>query len=154
MRLCRHCGLCCDGTLFAWVPLSAPEATRLPQLGLSVIQREGATPALRQPCSALQGKDCRVYAGRPAPCRSFRCHQLIALGEGEASEAEATARVDSAHRQIGALAEAMGRASESSAVVAEARRQRLNGELNADATAALTAVEAFLRAHFTGRAGR
>lgn len=154
MRLCRRCGLCCDGTLFAWVPLSATEATQLSKLGLAVVPREGGSMALRQPCSALQGKDCRVYAHRPAPCRSFRCHQLIALGEGEASEAEATAQVDAAHRLIGTLAGAMSLPPGTAGVVAEARRRKLAGELTTSASDALATVEAFLRTHFTGRAGR
>lgn len=84
--LCRACGLCCDGTLFGLVPVTAEEArrTRLP------LVRALGTP---QPCAAL-GADraCGVYADRPGACRAFVCrlaHERVAAPESFAIVARA-----------------------------------------------------------------
>ena len=87
--LCRACGLCCDGTLFTFVRLDAGESSRARSRGLAVITREDGTDSLRQPCNALEGRDCRIYADRPGPCATFECMLLIALRAGETTLAEA-----------------------------------------------------------------
>ena len=154
MRLCRRCGLCCDGTIFTSVPLTESEAARLKLLGMPTVVREGRPEALLQPCAALIGKDCRHYEARPTPCRTFRCHQLIALSEGEASEQDAMAQVESVWRRVAVLAEHLGIASESPGVMVEARRQHAAGVLSPAAQASLEAVESLLSAHITRRAPR
>lgn len=83
--LCQACGLCCDGTLFRIVPVTEAEAAALSSLGLGCQTAQDGRPGLRQPCAALCERGCAVYAQRPSPCRAFRCHQLIALEEGEVS---------------------------------------------------------------------
>lgn len=97
-ELCRRCGLCCDGTLFARVPVEEAAAARL----------RGRLPvigdALAQPCAALVGRACTVYDERPARCREFRCLLYAALADGEVDLAEAGAIVDEAHARVAAVA--------------------------------------------------
>jgi len=83
--LCTRCGLCCDGTLFADVELaSRAEATRLDGLGLE-IESDDETPLLVQPCAALRGRRCSIYAHRPGCCRTFECKLLQDVRRGAVS---------------------------------------------------------------------
>ena len=75
-ELCTRCGLCCNGVLFDVVRLAPPEIERMTRLGLPVLPRT-ENPAMAQPCAALEGTRCRVYADRPARCGEFRCHLLV-----------------------------------------------------------------------------
>ena len=76
-QLCLACGLCCDGALFGHVRLGADDdAKKLKALGLPVSVSRAQPPVarFRQPCAALcMDRTCRVYADRPAQCRSFEC---------------------------------------------------------------------------------
>ncbi len=172
MSLCRRCGLCCDGTLFAWVAVAPQEVQSLRSLRLPVVQRSDGSPALRQPCPALSGRDCTVYAARPGPCRQFRCHQLIALEEGEIDLGEALGVVERTHQEIRGLArDAAGSevpggprregqipdpASEPevAGVVDAARRQVAAGTASPRVLSALERIEALLARDFLGRARR
>lgn len=74
--LCRECGLCCDGVIFAHVKLlPADDAARLRALGLPVASPAFAPGVRRlyQPCAALEGCRCRIYGDRPEYCRQFEC---------------------------------------------------------------------------------
>jgi uncharacterized protein len=74
--LCLACGLCCNGVLFADVRLQAEDnAARFRSLGLPITTpRSVRGPArFKQPCEALEGCRCRLYAERPAYCRQFEC---------------------------------------------------------------------------------
>ena len=83
--LCTRCGLCCDGTLFADVELaSRAEATRLEGLGLE-IESDDDAPLLVQPCAALRGRRCSIYAHRPGCCRTFECKLLQDVRRGTVS---------------------------------------------------------------------
>ncbi len=80
--LCISCGLCCDGTVFSFVPLKDGEP---PAQALA----EGARwrdspekPAFLLPCHAFVGK-CGIYEERPQVCRSFRCRVLRRAEAGE-----------------------------------------------------------------------
>ncbi len=76
-RLCKACGLCCDGSLFDVVVLTAnDQPDRLP-----VLQLETPTQELlfRQPCSAFRNQCCSIYSERPDNCRSFKCELLKAI---------------------------------------------------------------------------
>lgn len=101
--LCQRCGLCCDGSLFTQVPLGAgDEAAAVRRRGLTVVARADGSPALRQPCAALDGRRCAIYEDRPASCRGYRCMLYAALAEGEVSLAEALATVERAHELLAA----------------------------------------------------
>jgi uncharacterized protein len=74
--ICLTCGLCCNGVIFANLQLQpGDDAERLRSLGVPVSPpRSPRHPAyLSQPCAALEGCRCRVYAERPEYCRHFEC---------------------------------------------------------------------------------
>src|SRR3989454_8300213 len=75
--LCTNCGLCCDGTLFADVELvGQAEVARLEIMGIAIDDDDANVGLLSQPCAALRGRRCCVYAHRPKCCRVFECHLL------------------------------------------------------------------------------
>ncbi|MSU63779.1 MAG: YkgJ family cysteine cluster protein [Pedosphaera sp.] len=75
--LCTRCGMCCDGSLFADVELAnATEATALEVMGLEIEDDDESGGLLLQPCGALRGKRCSIYAYRPECCRTFECRLL------------------------------------------------------------------------------
>ncbi len=107
-RLCTRCGLCCDGSLFADVELAGErEATPLEIMGLDV-ETDGDGFVLLQPCAALRGTRCTVYAHRPRCCRTFECYLLQRARTGEVSVDEALARIRVAHARIGRLRALLG----------------------------------------------
>jgi hypothetical protein len=81
--LCPQCALCCNGVLFADVRLqSADDPERLVALGVP-LKRSARGARFPQPCSCLAGNLCRIYADRPARCRSFKCRLLQRTAAGE-----------------------------------------------------------------------
>jgi len=141
-QLCLKCGLCCDGTLFTHVALTAEEQQRLPSLG----------GVIRQRCPALGGDlKCSVYAERPKGCSRFVCMLGRALEDGELRFDEALALVREARalrERIDALVPGPGSA------ISRARQYEERGP---DASVAVEvretrrALEAFSRRHFLGR---
>jgi Fe-S-cluster containining protein len=98
--LCTHCGLCCDGTLFADVELSSrAEARRLEGLGLE-IESDDEAPLLVQPCAALQGRRCSIYAHRPGCCRTFECKLLQDVRRGAVTVERAGEHISGALESI------------------------------------------------------
>jgi hypothetical protein len=96
-RLCTRCGLCCDGSLFADVELASnDEATALEVMGLAVEEDEEDRGLLLQPCGALKGKRCSIYAHRPDCCRTFECRLLQEVTRGEVTLDEARTKVTEA----------------------------------------------------------
>ena len=82
--LCRECGFCCDGTLFAYAVIAADEnLDRLREIGIGTISDDGKSFTL--PCSAFE-QVCTIYrSGRPRVCGSFRCVLLKRHDRGEVS---------------------------------------------------------------------
>ncbi len=79
--LCRSCGLCCDGSLFAGVDVDAAE-------------RSGnAPPDLPQPCPHHRAGACAIYADRPRQCRAFTCRVLQAVEDGSRTRDWAETRI-------------------------------------------------------------
>src|SRR5215472_953064 len=86
-QLCLSCGLCCNGVIFADVRLKpSDDPARLRALGLPL---SGQTPGSKkavlnfnQPCAALEGCSCRIYADRPNHCRHFECLLLKSAKAG------------------------------------------------------------------------
>ncbi|MFZ5439777.1 MAG: YkgJ family cysteine cluster protein [Myxococcota bacterium] len=132
MSLCVECGLCCDGTLFQRVPLAVDEAARLPR-ALTL-----ADGQLVQPCGALDGCRCTIYADRPSTCRTYACLVLTSLETGRISERDArgalaevrAARAEVARLNAGALDERQA--------LTEAREKLARGEASDDLRAALS----------------
>lgn len=88
--LCTTCGLCCDGSLFADVELAGEsEADRLEALGLEMDDGDASSGFLAQPCAALRGNMCSIYAHRPKCCRTFECRLLQDVRRGAITVAQA-----------------------------------------------------------------
>ena len=99
--LCTRCGLCCDGTLFADVELvGEPEARRLEIMGLDVDESDAGASLLSQPCAALKGRRCVIYAHRPQCCRRFECHLLQEVQGGAVTLERGAELVAEAHERI------------------------------------------------------
>ena len=98
-RLCPTCALCCNGVLFADVRLQAGDnPQQLEKLGLP-LRRRGEVTRFTQPCACLDDKSCRIYADRPARCRSFECRLLQRAEAEEISEAVALKTIREARRR-------------------------------------------------------
>lgn len=99
--LCTSCGLCCDGTLFADVELvGQAEAARLEIMGMELDDSETKAGLLSQPCAALRGRRCGIYAYRPKCCRVFECHLLQNAQRGVVTAERAAAQIAKARKQI------------------------------------------------------
>jgi Fe-S-cluster containining protein len=99
--LCTKCGLCCDGTLFADVELGGQaELVRLEIMGMEVENEERNTGLLSQPCAALRGTRCGIYAHRPKCCRVFQCHLLQNAQQGAVTVERALEEIADAQERI------------------------------------------------------
>ena len=98
-QLCPACGLCCNGVIFADVRLQkGDDPVRLAALGLP-LERRGKIVRFAQPCSALKGNLCCIYAERPVRCRSFECRVLQRAQTGKLTTAAALKLIQRARRQ-------------------------------------------------------
>ena len=96
--LCRQCGLCCDGHLFADVRLRNEE---VPPIESTVgYERRSDAFYLQQPCLAFCDGDCKVYSQRPKGCREFECHLLKAVKEFTLPEYAALELIKEIKRKI------------------------------------------------------
>ncbi len=84
--LCKSCGLCCSGHLFAWVRLNAPELDPAQSLGLNVIRNDPRQRGFIQPCPLWNGI-CTVYASAdyPRSCKTYKCIVLRRLLDDDIS---------------------------------------------------------------------
>jgi hypothetical protein len=154
-KLCLTCGLCCDGTLFNHVKLGPrDDAKKLKALGLPVSVTRAATPIAHfpQPCAALcADRTCRVYADRPAQCRTFECGVFQAAEAGRIKSAAALRLVTHARRQadkIRRLMRALGDTDEHRALNERFLRTQHRLEADgADGAAADTFAELSLAVH-------
>lgn len=158
--LCTRCGLCCDGSLFADVELAGrAEATRLEVLGLEIEDNDGGGALLLQPCRALQGTLCRVYAHRPKCCRTFECRLLQDVRHGAVSVESAREHIAEAMKRIGRVKELMAQLGQRDRRLplrercadALAKDVDADPEVNrkrAELEAAMSAVEALIRKTF------
>jgi uncharacterized protein len=81
-QLCPQCAMCCNGVLFKDVELQLGDsAEKLRSLGIPV--RQQRVNKLPQPCAALAGCHCKIYADRPTRCREFDCALLKSVAAGE-----------------------------------------------------------------------
>jgi hypothetical protein len=103
--LCRSCGFCCDGTMFANVPLQAADLLAPLQARGIEIQTKETEHSFVQPCRAYADSCCQVYADRPSTCRKFRCELLKKYGSGERSWEEAQQTIGRALALRGAMRE-------------------------------------------------
>ncbi len=106
-ELCMNCGLCCDGTLFRQVKVTAAERDALVTLGIGVGTMSGA-PVMWLPCGKLNGKCCTMYESRPGGCRAFVCALGARLTRKEISLDDAKAHVREMLERIAELKRVLG----------------------------------------------
>ena len=118
------------------------DAERLRSLGLPVSKPLGARrpPRLTQPCAALEGCRCRVYAERPEYCRQFECVLFKSVQAGRTQTAEALRIIATARdraEKVRRLLRALGDTDERVALSLRFRRTttRLNAMDLTDETA-------------------
>ena len=99
--LCKACGLCCTGHLFAWVRLKAVELTPLEKLGLNVIRSDPRQRGFTQPCPMWNGI-CTIYDSHnyPKGCDSYKCKLLRELLDESVSLPKALRVVKQAKEKI------------------------------------------------------
>ena len=92
--LCKSCGLCCSGHLFAWVRLNAPELDPAQSLGLTVIRDDPRQRGFTQPCPLWNGI-CTVYTSPdyPRTCRNYKCVVLKRLLDDDIALPEALSAI-------------------------------------------------------------
>jgi len=75
--LCKSCGLCCTGHLFAWAKLRSSEMESAQTLGLNVLGSDPKSRGFSQPCPLWDGK-CTVYTSPHYPhfCGLYKCKLL------------------------------------------------------------------------------
>ena len=101
-QLCTRCGLCCDGSLFADVELAgSAEAAGLEVMGLEIEEDDTDGAVLVQPCGALRGKRCGIYAHRPECCRTFECRLLQDARRGAVSVEQAVEHIAETLKHVG-----------------------------------------------------
>lgn len=81
--LCVSCGLCCDGTLFGFVPVTDDEADTLQHRLPMHRDEESGESQFSQCCVALGTGGCGLYADRPIVCSSYQCSLLRRVNAGE-----------------------------------------------------------------------
>lgn len=153
-ELCQRCGLCCDGNLFSHVPLERAEADTARRNGLAVVSLADGSPALRQCCTALKGRQCSLYAERPEGCRRYACRLFLALAAGTASFEEARSVVERAHALLSSVERGLapGTDARPTSVMERARFASWgeDGGFSPETSAARERAEAFLDQHFHG----
>ena len=102
--LCKSCGLCCSGHLFAWVRLNAPELDSAQSLGLNVIRNDPRQRGFTQPCPLWDGM-CTVYSSPdyPRTCRTYKCIVLRRLLDDDISLPDALSSIQETLVLIGEI---------------------------------------------------
>jgi hypothetical protein len=155
-RLCRSCGICCTGAMFAYVDVAPEEEARI-RSRLPVLPAEGARGAhFLLGCPGHSPSGCSLYDDRPVVCARYRCDLLVALDRGDVSYESALGIT----REIKALYERLDRGMppgkflwdravklRDAGVPAAVAERRRHGEMLLD----LKVLERFLRKHLDGR---
>ena len=100
-QLCKSCGLCCTGHLFAWTKLRSAELDAAEGLGLKVLRSVPRQRGFDQPCPLWSGK-CTVYDSPHYPhfCRTYKCKLLKKLLDGTTSLPDAVGAIESTKERI------------------------------------------------------
>jgi hypothetical protein len=151
--LCQQCGLCCDGALFTFLPLSAGEGERMRALGARTEQGRDGRLALLLPCAALRGTCCGAYEQRPERCREYVCELGKAVVRKERSPEAALAVVAEAKLRLWALEQRLGPKApgDERSVLQRAHQTEAGEPDDLKAVRAMTRdVEAFVQQYFVG----
>jgi hypothetical protein len=130
--LCKSCGLCCSGHLFAWVRLNAPELDSAQSLGLNVIRNDPRQRGFTQPCPLWDGI-CTVYASAdyPRTCKTYKCVVLRRLLDEDITLPDALSTIQetlSLIREIEPLLPASSAASFRERLITHKEFLELNGK--------------------------
>jgi hypothetical protein len=139
-------------------------ATRLELLGLTIGEDDADGELLQQPCAALQGRRCSIYAHRPKCCRSFECRLLQDVRRGAVAVERAAEQITETLEQIrrvkGLLAKMGQRDARlplnercAEALAAEGGETREWNQTRAELESAMSAVERSVRETFLGGGG-
>lgn len=151
-NLCQSCGLCCDGTLFAFVPLKAAEEEAAARsLSLPLFDRDNGVRAFSQPCQLLKGASCGAYDQRPEACRKFFCNVYAAVADDEVDVYDALEVIDQAHEKVADLAVTFDLEAKGGVMNAARRKAAYDPTVTDDQKAALKKTERFLDRYFLGR---
>jgi hypothetical protein len=105
--LCLSCGLCCSGAIFGRVPVGQDDDVAWLDAAGVTLSVNGDEREFTLPCPAHDGRQCQVYASRPAACRDYRCDVLQRVTRGEIDRAEALGIIGEAVRLNRALLQAI-----------------------------------------------
>jgi hypothetical protein len=98
--LCTQCGLCCNGSLFSFVPLTEIDDVESLKATDIVILEDGQT-GLRQSCPYYRNRLCSIYhAGRPKSCCDFECALLKRYAHHEIELEQALEEVRGTKEQL------------------------------------------------------
>lgn len=141
--ICLECGLCCNGVIFADLQLRpGDDLTRLQALLPGARVKLKSKSKFPQPCVALDGCRCRIYADRPRYCREFDCLLLKNVKSGRINQDAALGTIRTARQRADRVREVLrqlGDTEETAALSVRFRRMKKRaeaGELN-DAAADL-----------------
>jgi Fe-S-cluster containining protein len=161
--LCTQCGLCCDGSLFTDVELvGRAEATRLEILGLEIDDNNADGDLLAQPCAALRGRRCSIYAHRPKCCRTFECQLLHEVQRGAVTVERAAEQIAEALKRIRRVKVLLAKSGQRNvrlplrercveALAGDAGASREVNRNRSELAAAMSAVESSIRKTFLPR---
>lgn len=102
--LCKSCGLCCTGHLFAWAKLRPAELDPAQALGMNVFRSNPRQRGFSQPCPLWHGQ-CMIYtsAHYPHVCRAYKCKLLKEVLDEMTPLHQALTVVQQAKRMINEL---------------------------------------------------
>ncbi|HTQ80694.1 MAG TPA: YkgJ family cysteine cluster protein [Thermoanaerobaculia bacterium] len=101
-RLCRACGMCCNGVLHRTAVVRQEEVETLVQLGIDTEERAGGL-CFSLPCPQHVNACCAIYPHRPHTCVHYQCELLRRHLSGELDLEEALACAERAHSLVEAI---------------------------------------------------
>jgi uncharacterized protein len=121
-QLCPACALCCNGVLFADVELQRGDDSKWLSAAGMELARTGRKLRFLQPCSCLEGNDCRIYEKRPIQCRAFECRLLQRTQSGKTTVESALKTITATTRQAQNVRELLRRLGQTDESVPLSRR--------------------------------
>ena len=99
--LCKSCGLCCTGHLFAWAKLKPAELDPAEAMGMTVYRSDPHERGFSQPCPLWKGQ-CTIYDSPhyPRVCRAYQCALLKEVSGENTSLAQALSVVEQARAMM------------------------------------------------------
>ena len=72
-NICQDCSLCCDGSLFSYVGITAHEVPSFKTNNIDLKEDKNGNFALHQSCPKLIDSQCSIYRTRPNKCSGYYC---------------------------------------------------------------------------------